>query len=601
MGLFCHMLKGNRSVAFPRNTCYVDTEASIAGVDGGGEIHTLRLGVACYERDGFGRHKSWEEWLSFGDAGVFWRWVIAQSERDRTLLVLAYNMGYDFRLLDGFRVLESLGYEQKSVYVKSGTLIIRFRRGKHKLMILDVGNFVRGSLEDWGRRLGLAKIPVDFRAAAAADLDRHCHRDVEIMRRLWHRWRDFVVEKDLGAFAVTRAAQAMRAFRHRFMGHAIYIHDNPTATEIERTAYVGGRVECWHIGKVPGGPFAKLDVNSMYPYVMTQTPVPVRLRAIRHRPALRDVQRWIDRYGIIADVGIETDTPIYPTTHAGRRVWPIGSFRTCLCEPELRAALGCGHVRQVYRACIYDRAVIFARYVEELYVMRRTLEREGNILWADMVKLMLNSLYGKFGQRSEDWVYVGAGGKGSDGMHVWFDADTGERYVTYTIAGHTWRVTQAGESYNSFAGIAATITSAARMYLWTIIQQAGISHVYYMDTDSVVVDSIGLANLAEFRDDYILGKLKMEYMTDSLCLYAPKDYKTDRDRKHKGIPKGAIRDAGGTWRYTQWQGLRGAMHDGELDRVLLRPAVKRPSGQYEKGYVSSSGDVSPIVMRDSSC
>ncbi|GAH94157.1 unnamed protein product, partial [marine sediment metagenome] len=78
-------------------------------------------------------------------------------------------------------------------------------------------------------------------------------------------------------FSITKASQAFCAYRFRFMDHKIYIHNDVTVQNLERSAYIGGRVECFRLGKIPGKQFVSMDINSMYPFVMKAEKYPYEL------------------------------------------------------------------------------------------------------------------------------------------------------------------------------------------------------------------------------------------------------------------------------------------------------------------------------------
>jgi len=90
---------------------------------------------------------------------------------------------------------------------------------------------------------------------------------------------------------------------------------------------------------------------------------------------------------------------------------------------------------------------------------------------------MLNSLYGKFGQRSEEWQYVT-----DDPTRTydwWQEYDVNERRIyTYRCINHRVEVSVGyREGYNSMVAIAAEVTAYARMMLWELIKVAGRDNV----------------------------------------------------------------------------------------------------------------------------
>ncbi|GAJ08028.1 unnamed protein product, partial [marine sediment metagenome] len=254
-------------------------------------------------------------------------------------------------------------------------------------------------------------------------------------------------------------SQALTAFRHRFMRQKIYIHGNPQATELERLAYFGGRTECFFIGRKTSGPFYKLDVNSMYPAIMSKLSVPVKFIRMYKWFDVSKLKFAIKRWAVVADVVIETRKRCYPVRGKDGLIFPIGKFRTALCGPELALALRHGDIVSVDRLAVYRKRVIFDRFVTELYAIRQQYERAGNPVFAEMTKRLMNTLYGKFGQHNEQWEYLGHFPQAEDGVWTVYDEETGEHYQERCVFGHVFRQVGMQDAYHSFAGISAYITS----------------------------------------------------------------------------------------------------------------------------------------------
>ena len=598
MGSFYHKLKANKTKAKPRNWIFVDTEARITPLGDGGEVHGLRLGFAQYHRDVFEDHAARMEVFEFTSSLRFWHWAREVGERDRRTVVIGYNMGYDMLILNGFRCLRKLGYSQKRIYVGQGTLILEFARKKQKLLILDAMNYFDGSLEQWGDMLGIEKIPVNFRRVSDRKLMEHCKADVDILRELWKRWLDFVDDNDLGTFSPTKASQALTAFRHRYMDKEIMIHAHAPATEIERHSYTGGRTECFWIGKPPGKMFYKLDVNSMYPFIMKTIPVPCKLiRWVQHstKDELRNV---INSRSVIALCKVKTPEPVFPYRDAGTLCFPTGTFWAYLTTSEVRYALLYDYIIEVRDVCLYDQAVLFADYVRAMYRLRQKFARCGNRIFEKMVKYLLNCLYGKFGQHSEVWEKQDKVAARKDGTYTLYNLDQARWFKMVVIAGEVWYVYGPKEAYHSFTAISSHITAAARMYLWTLIVQAGRKNVFYCDTDSLIVNAAGYRKLKGRLHDTKLGRLKLEYKSQNLTIYSPKDYETDQEKHCKGLKSDAEMLSPNVYRQLQWSKLQGSISTGRTGVVTLRPVTKTMERRYKKGRVYSSGAVEPFTIAD---
>lgn len=599
MGTYCHKLKPNKTQEFPRNVCYVDTETSEKTIDKKTKVQKLKLGVGCYIREGRKDHKPREIWWDFITSRAFWKRLLEETERDRTLLILGYNMGFDMRILQGFKHLFKLGYIVKKICMLPNCFILDFQKDKHRIKVIDAMNYFDGSLKQWGKMLGLEKLEVDFKKASDKELLTYCYNDVAILKAIWEKWRKFLKDNHFGHFCVTRSSHALTIFRHRFMRVPLFIHDNTKVLDLERSGYYGGRTECFFIGKCNEPKIFKLDVNSMYPTVMASTPVPTELIAFDYKTNLLYEPELLDRFGIVAEVFLNTDLPIYPKRREGKLIFPTGKFWAVLCEPELRQAMERGHVVTTQRMAFYKKAVIFDGYVNEMYNLRNEYKKQDDEIFQKLCKYLMNSLYGKFGQRNETWDYLGYFPRLTDGVYKVADLMTGEWNTFYILYGHEWKSLGKTDSAHSFPAISAYITSAARVMLWKLIESAGRLNVFYCDTDSLIVNQEGYDNLKDELNETELGKLKLEYESDLLTINAPKDYQTYKEKHIKGVPKKADRISDTHYQYWQWERVRGAIHKSHLECVYMYLTDKHLARNYSKGSVSSSGWVVPFVLSES--
>ncbi|GAJ11499.1 unnamed protein product, partial [marine sediment metagenome] len=246
--------------------------------------------------------------------------------------------------------------------------------------------------------IDLSKLDVDFGTVSDEQLKTYCRRDVEIIKTVMLQYIDFIESHDLGKFSLTRAAQSFAAYRHRFMDTKINIHTDQDIIDLEQNAYIGARCECFRFGIQEAGPFLSLDINSMYPYVMKMFRYPCRLINYRKNVPLDLAKDILLKFACVADVHLETDVPVYAVKHEQRVSFPVGSFRTFLCTGGLQEAMTRGHLKKIYRMSVYQKDDLFTQYVDFFYNLRSESKQENNPVYVRMLKLFLNSLYGKFAQ-----------------------------------------------------------------------------------------------------------------------------------------------------------------------------------------------------------
>ena len=590
-----HFIRVNHNTEIPHDAIWVDTETVPVQVDADTERHVLNFGWACYRRSNRRDHWTAPDWFRFESIDAFWDWVESKLHGKCKIVIFAHNWAFDAPVLDVFNELPRRGWKLTGSVIESPPVILKWRDKPHTLQLIDTLNIWRVPLKALGEQLGLEKLTMPPLDASAEDWDTYGKRDTEIIMEAVIAWWKWLRAEDLGGFAPTLASQAIRTWRHRFMTAPVFIDDNEKALALSRETYLGGRTECWQIGQIEGDVY-RLDINSQYPYQMRTYESPTHLIGRYGRVSVGDLGEWVEKYCITARVLLETDEPVYPIVDDKRLIFPTGRFEACLATPELVYALKAGHIRRVTEAAVYDKAHLFTEYVDYFYKLRKQLAAKGDRLGAFLCKIMLNSLYGKFGQRG--FVYSLVDETADLSVQVWseVDLDTGELDHYRQYAGIIERLERRSESMESHPAIAAHITSHARMHLWRLVQLAGRENVYYMDTDCVWTNKEGCKRLKGEIHPNRLGALKLEGVNSTVTIHAPKDYVLDGARKTKGIRAKADEIEPGVFVQDRFSSLKGLMREGDLTAPRVTRTTKRLVREYMKGKVGPGGRVSPFEL-----
>lgn len=595
--LKAHYLKPNAANERPSHHLFFDVESTVTPQPDGTSTHSLRLGWAGFWRCRGGDPPQSIQYIAFTTDAEFWDIVDAHCYPHTTLVLIAHNIGYDFGVLHGFAELERRGWVLTRIYMKGMTNLLTFKAPHRTLKLIDNGCWFHGSLADLGEAIGLPKLDVDYDTEDTALLSTYCHRDVEIMVKAWQTLYAFLDTHDLGNWGPTVASQAFNAFRHRFMRHKILIKQLPETIALERAAYKGGRVSCFRVGDFGGQTLYKVDVNSMYPAMMSQHQTPYQPVGIPVRTTVTGLQEALRRYAVIADVEVAAAEPVFPIRHLTHNVYPIGTFRTTLCSPELRYALDRGWVQGVFSLQRYKQAPLFNDYVAFFYALKAKYTQEDNQPFRFLTKLYLNSLYGKFGQRSSEWSEQKDLPPDLAQCEKIYDTVTGRSAVLYRLGSTYWLERDRGEGPNSFPAIAAHVTASARMRLWELITLAGRENVYYCDTDSLIVTPQGLDNLQGEMNPLALGALKIEGVSNDTIVKAPKVYHFQSHWVRKGIPNKAVEVTPDSFDMTRFPSLRGLGTQPDRPSYTTTIVRKTLTNRIYDGTVGPDGWVSPFLAQ----
>jgi hypothetical protein len=636
-------LQRNHSTRTPCNLVFVDTETVGHNVGVNAESHTLRLGVAIRVRLRKGRvvrrsvyrFRSQEEW---------WAWLEKGSESHRPTWVFAHNAGFDLTILGLWEQIEagqqrfkdprpprpSRGRKGGETEPRDGfavtqdppTLIRVWTRCGKPIVYADTLNWWRCSLRKLGESVDLHKYEMPSLEASEDEWFEYCERDVEITERAVLGLVAMVQEEDLGAWKGTAAAQAMAAYRHRWMQHGILIDQNQVATRLCRSAYFGGECRLSYQGVVSAtdgeslavadqlravappirlGRVHVLDLQSAYPWAMANFRHPCKLEGSTPQPNPELLRSLVKGRWLAALVEIKSDGVAYPTRSDGKTEYVRGHFWSALCGEELRAALDAGHVLNVASCVQYQSADLFSEYVAYWWQRRQKAKAEGREAEEGLCKLFLNSLYGRFGMRSARWADrpdIVAPCPWGVFMHA--DPDTGELLTCRSIGWHSQGSGLRGEHPDALPAIPASVTAAVRVRMRQLRAVAGEGDVFYQDTDSLHVSDDGLSRLQEAGEvaPGILGALRVVEAVDRAWYRGRRNYSLDEREIVAGLKAGSEEVAPGVYDQLRFEGLGSLLfrEPASSIRVTTERFTLRDGG--DVGIVSQDGTVKPpIVVR----
>lgn len=576
-----HVLKGNKGCETAQNCIYFDTETKPRIMPDGSERDRLWFGWMCAKSRTSAGTWGTERWVRFTTKKGFWD-AIDTFARPRTRWYLfCHNTSYDLPIINLFNEAPKRGWVLQQAVIEAPPTIVTFRRDSVTLTFLDTLNWWRMPLAKLGEKVNLPKLKMPDKKAPKKDWDAYGKRDVEVLIATMEAWLTFLVEHDLGGFAVTLASQAFRTYRHRFMPHDIVIDPDEWSAKLSREGYHGGRVECFKLGRFEE-PISAFDINSMYPAVMKGNLYPVKyLGGYTHQA--RERWEWLaDTYCIMARCVVNARLPVYPLKTKAGLAFPTGEFETVLTTPEVKDAIVRGDLVSMSDVAVYEKAHIFDSFVDYFWNSRRHCEASGDGVGSWLFKIMSNSLYGKFGQSGQVYQTQENISDLRCMKHTIFDYDTGKLMKARQLGGLYQLMSQEGEARDSFPAIAAHVTAHARRLLWRLVEKAGLDNVLYCDTDSLFVTQAGAKRLKSEVKPTTLGKLKCIGTWPWVTIHGLKDYEYPGHTVRKGVRKDAIQLGPNTFQQTQWSSLKGLLGTGDMTAPSRKQVIKTLSREYKK-------------------
>jgi hypothetical protein len=279
-------------------------------------------------------------------------------------------------------------YEVSAAFSGASAIIVKISKGRNKWTFVDSYWTLRASLAKIGKALGMEKGDCEW-DAPIQELTDYNEQDCRILRHALKSFEEYLWS--LGSqLQMTLAATSLQLFRRSYLKREIVT--SSVINDRLRAAYFGGRVEVIQEYAEHGYYY---DINSSYPASMSK-PLPGSLLRSTRRMPKGDPAAWI------ADVTVKVN-PCHLGPLPYRRdlgmYFPVGQWRSWFCGEELMFAVEQGHeIIEFHEAMEFELFDDMAEFVDVLYTKRKGATSEYERF---NLKILLNSLYGKFAERTD--------------------------------------------------------------------------------------------------------------------------------------------------------------------------------------------------------
>jgi DNA polymerase type B, organellar and viral len=297
-----------------------------------------------------------------------------------------------------------------------------------------------------------------------------------------------------------------------------------------REGYFGGHTDVY---KTTGENLYVYDVNSLYPYVMSNYSMPIG--NIKYFEG--DIYKIEDKpFGFfLAEITAPDDlnVPILMTkakiNNTLKTLAPLGKWTGVIFSEELINAKDYGYEFKVLKGYTFDSDYIFKDFVNDLYEIKCNHPKDHPMYLIS--KLLLNSLYGRFGMHIETFLTHNAVVNNDELYEMMehnnimdvLNLDEDINLITYipkTKDDNENSLFNDMTKFNISISLSAAITAYARIHMSQFKSKYNSYDLYYSDTDSIAIDK-------PLDDNMIgkeLGKMKLEHIFDKAIYLGPKVY-----------------------------------------------------------------------------
>jgi hypothetical protein len=478
----------------------------------------LRLVGVFDERKGYRKYLTMEKFI---------KGELHEGNYERVFFAHAGGK-YDFQYV--FEELVKKGFAQNRYHIEaifngaSAFLVtLKERKWRGRFQFSDSVFLLKGTLKQIGEKLGpdWHKGDVDFNTndfeALVTYNEQDCRVLFEGLKRLQTELRGLG-----GEMRPTLASSAMLLFHSRYLRTPLRTY-YPNGEEV-RKAYYASRVEVFRPRSQGGFHY---DINSSFPWSMTQTLPGQYKGSSLHLPDDPCATPVIAELTVTVPDEFLTPVPFRDNTE--RILFPTGTWRAYFGGPDIRLMLreGCT-IEKVHKVLHYETFYDLTGYVEEMYQLKAT--EKG--FKRDVYKLLLNALYGKFGERpfKEKLVIFP---KSSRCPH---DPKHEQDECMRMIRPNYYMRRDFMDLEHVHVPIPVFVTAYSRELLYNYMKKCKL--FYYVDTDSI---DTGPEDVLE-TSDTDLGALKLEIVVKAAEFISPKLYRITKEDdttliKSKGFSK----------------------------------------------------------------
>lgn len=500
-----------------------------------------------------------------------WQAITSHCRGRQRLVVWSHNLPFDLRVSGALRWLPQLGFKLEGIVLERTAAWASFTSAQGSLLCCDLLSWLPVPLDVIARDMGVPRRDFNYAQADDDALAGRCREDVSLTTKAVCRMLTWLAENKTGPFRPTGSGQSHACWRRRFLHSKVLIHDDEALLVAERTAMWAGRCEAWRHGKVGSDGLHEWDLNLAYCRIADECKVPVRFKHRTGGMSVCDIEHYAARGALLAEVAVTTEVPVVPCQVGERIIWPVGTFRTLLWDPELLLAVEHAKGVEVIRTWYYQTAPALSMMAGWIISQLQDPDIKVPTPVHRLLKHWARTIVGRMALRYRRWDEYGGTEDFDLRLGLLYELDGSAMTDLLRIGQRVFELAELAEADSSAPQVTGWVMSEARRRLWEVITVAGAENALYMDTDSVLVTNAGHRRLQRAYDGDAYGELVHKASWSSGVIHGPRNLELERSRRLAGVPTKATRTGELTFDGEVWRSLKASLVRAELDHVAVLP------------------------------
>lgn len=240
---------------------------------------------------------------------------------------------------------------------------------------------------------------------------KYCEKDVISLYQVLTKFNTLIFNKyklNIHRFP-TLPSLAFAIFKSCYMPEKIIPRISTDIYNFIRSGYTGGHSDKYK-PRIKDDKVYCYDVNSLYPTVLKNNDMPVGTPKYLEFNDFKNISEffwYFDKPFGFFEVEVTTPKNLYrplfqtrvKTKNGIRTIAPNGKWIDVIFSEEMFKYIQYGYNFKVIRGYLFDRQNIFKDYINDLYKIKESLNKDEPMYLVS--KLLMNSLYGRFGMSNE--------------------------------------------------------------------------------------------------------------------------------------------------------------------------------------------------------